>query len=110
MKPPTYQKEVQKFIAVINYYRDAWSRRSHTLAPLTRLASIKRKLKWTEVKQDGFEEIKRILACNTLLTYPYFNETFKIYTDASMFQLGAVISQKGKPIAFYSRKLTYSQQ
>ena len=32
---------------------------------------------------------------DTLLTYPGFNETFKIHTDASAFQLGAVISQKG---------------
>ena len=43
MNPPTSQKEVRKFIDVINYYRDMWPRRSHMLAPLTRLASIKRK-------------------------------------------------------------------
>ena len=43
-------------------------------------------------------------------TYPDFNETFKIHTDASAFQLGAVIIQKGKPIAFYGRKLTNDQQ
>ena len=45
-----------------------------------------------------------------LSTYPDFNETFKIHTDASAFQLGAVIIQKGKPIAFYGRKLTNDQQ
>ena len=47
---------------------------------------------------------------NSLLTYPDFNENFKIYTNASDFKLGAVILQKGKPIAFYSRKRTESQQ
>ena len=46
---------------------------------------------------------------DTLLTYTDFNDTFKIHTDASNFQLGAVIIQKGKPIAFHSRKLTESQ-
>ena len=45
-----------------------------------------------------------------LLIYLDFNENFKIYTDASDFKLGAVILQKGKPIAFYSRKRTESQQ
>ena len=50
------------------------------------------------------------MACNNLLTYLYFNKTFKIHTDASVFQLGAVISPKEKPISFYSRKLTYAQQ
>ena len=58
-------------------------RQSHTLAPLTKLTSIKRNLKWTEVKQDAFDKIKRIVAHDILLTYPDFCETFKIYTNAS---------------------------
>ena len=39
-----------------------------------------------------------------------FNKAFKIRTDTSNFQLGEVISQKGKPITSYSRKMTDSQQ
>ena len=50
------------------------------------------------------------MAPDNLLTYPDFNETFKIHTDTRVFQLGAVISQKGKPISFYSRKLTGNQK
>ena len=46
---------------------------------------------------------------DTLLTYPYFNEIFKIHNDTRALQLGAVISQKIKPITFYSRKLTDAQ-
>ena len=46
----------------------------------------------------------------TLLTYTDFNENFKIYTNTSDLKLGAVIFRKGKPIAFYSRKRTESQQ
>ena len=42
----------------------------------------------------------------TLLAYPDFSQTFEIHTDASKVQLGSVIAQKDKPIAFYSRKLT----
>ena len=45
-----------------------------------------------------------------MLTYPDFNKPFDIHTDASDFQLGAVISQEGKPIAFYSRKLNQAQR
>ena len=107
--PPTSRKEVRKFIGVINYYHNIWPRQSHTLAPLTKLTYINRKFKWTKFEQDAFEKIKRIMAHNTLLTYPDFNETFKIHTNASAFQLGAVISQKGKPIDFHSRKLTDAQ-
>jgi hypothetical protein len=35
---------------------------------------------------------------------------FEIYTDASSTQLGAVITQDNRPIAFFSRKLSKTQQ
>ena len=44
-----------------------------------------------------------------MLAYPNFDEVFDIHTDASHTQLGMVISQKGAPIAFYSRKLNPAQ-
>ena len=87
-----------------------WPRRSHTLAPLTRSMSIKRNFLWTHVKHNAFKKIKQIVECDTLLTYQDFNEAFKIHTDTSAFQLGAVVIQKGKPIDFYSIKLTDDQQ
>ena len=61
-------------------------------------------------KQDAFDKIKRIMACDTLLTYLDFNETFKIHTNSSTIQLGVFIIQKCKPIAFYSIKPTYAQK
>ena len=44
--------------------------------------------------------MKKVICRETLLSYPDFNEPFEIYTDASNYQLGAVIMQKGKPLAF----------
>ena len=69
-----------------------WERRSHMLALLTKITSIEVKFRWTKIEQDTFNKIKLIVARNTLLAYPYFNEDFKIHTDARKFQLGAVIS------------------
>ena len=43
------------------------------------------------------------------MAYPEYSEVFKIYTDASSKQLGAVITQKNRPIAFFSRKLSVAQ-
>ena len=57
-----------------------------------------------------FDEIKQIVTRDILLIYPDFNERFGIHTNASEFQLGAVIIQKGKPIAFYGLKLIKPQQ
>ena len=107
---PKNRKELRRFIGLVNYYRDMWVRRSHVLAPLTDLTSTKAKFKWTDVHQQAFEQIKKIISREVLLTYPNFSEPFHIHTDASDFQLGGVIAQQGKPIAFYSRKLNRAQR
>ena len=73
------------------------------LAPLTNITSSKVRFKCTKIKQDAFDKIKRIVARDTLLDYPDFNEEFKIHTNASNLQLRAFISKKGKHIAFYGK-------
>ena len=45
-----------------------------------------------------------------LLAYPDFNAPFEIHTDASKLYIGAVISQKGKTVAFYSWNMNSAQQ
>ena len=110
LEPPKTRKDVRRFIGMINFYRDMWRKRSELLAPLTRLTSKDVKFAWTEVEQKAFEGIKRVLARETLMAYPQFDLPFVIHTDASDTQLGAVISQEKKPIAFYSRKMSPTQK
>ena len=50
------------------------------------------------------------MAKETILKYPNFNEVFEIHITGSGRQLGAVILQNGKPLAFYSRKLSSAQR
>ena len=45
-----------------------------------------------------------------LLAYPNYSKVFEIYTDASTRQLGAVITQNGRILAFFSRKFSVTQQ
>ena len=77
-----------------------WYKRSNLLHNLTVLTSNKVKFKWTDVEQKEFVEMKHIVASNTLLIYPNLHKFFDIHMYASDFQLGAVISQYGKPISF----------
>ena len=106
MTPPKTIKQVHVFLGLLKLYRDMWAKRSHLLQPLTALMSTKVTFKWTDVEQNAFDKIKGIVAGDTLLLYSCFNKRFYIRRDTSDFQLGAVISQYGKPIAFYIRKLT----
>jgi hypothetical protein len=87
-----------------------WKRRSDLLAPLTALCSPAAKWQWTDVEQKAFDLIKTAISKDVLLSYPDFSAPFDIFTDASKLQLGSVISQGGRPVAFYSRKLNPAQQ
>jgi hypothetical protein len=73
---PKTRKHLRSFIGLVNYYRDMWGKRSETLAPLTALTSAKLKWKWTELEQNAFETMKRIMARETILAYPNFDKPF----------------------------------
>jgi hypothetical protein len=45
-------------------------------------------------------------AKDVVLAYLDYSKVFKIYTDASSKQLGAVITQDNRPIVFFSWKLS----
>ena len=106
---PKSIRDVRKFVGMVNYYRDMWIRQSDTLAPLTKLCSKSAKFIWKEEQEKAFNTMKKTLCRETILAYPDFSKPFDIHTDASHTQLGAVISQNKRPIAFYSRKLSDAQ-
>jgi hypothetical protein len=115
-------RELKHFLGMVQYYRDLWARQSNVLAPLTSLVgecgqtkSAKAKgtkkvpWHWDEVHQRAFNHVKATIVKDVVLAYPDYSKVFKIYTDASSKQLGAVITQDSSPIAFFSRKLSDTQ-
>ena len=108
---------------MVQYYRDLWGRRSEMLAPLTTLVgecghtkvtrakgTKKQPWHWTELHQEAFDNVKAAITKDVVLAYPDYTKVFEVYTDASSTQLGAVITQENRPIAFFSRKLSSTQQ
>ena len=110
LQAPKNVKQLRTFLGMVNYYRDMWRRRSHLLAPLSALLSKRKGFNWTTECQQNFEEIKRVISQEAMLAFPDFGKTFHIYTDASDYQLGGMIMQNDKPLAFYTRKLNDAQK
>jgi RNase H-like domain found in reverse transcriptase len=106
------RNQLRSFIGMVNFYQDMWGSDDPiiVLAPLAALTSKTAKWNWTKEHQKAFDTMKKIIAKEVLLAYPDFNDEFVIHTDASHTQLGAVISQKGKPIAFYSSQKLKPEQ
>jgi hypothetical protein len=107
---------------MVQYYREIWTKRSEMLAPLSDIVgecgetktTPKNKVKkkpwhWDSIHQEAFDNVKKTIAKEVVLVYPDFTKPFDIYTGASTKQLGAVITQDNKPIAFFSWKLSGAQ-
>ena len=71
--------------------------------------TTKKKWYWTQIYQDAFHLVKRTLAEEVILAYPTYVEVFEIYTGASQRQLGAIIVQDNRLLAFFSCKLNDPQ-
>jgi hypothetical protein len=100
-----------------------WARHGEMLAPLTdlvgecgeikttRMNKTKKKSWWWDlIHQQAFDNVKAAMAKETVLAYLDFLKPFEIYTDDSSTQLGAMITQDNRPIAFFSRKHSKMQQ
>jgi hypothetical protein len=59
--------------------------------------------------QQEFNNVKATIAKEVVLAYLDFMKPFEMYTDAPTMQLGVVITQGNRPIAFFSRKLLKAQ-
>ena len=109
IKPPKNKKCLRQFIGMINYYKELFKKRNDILKPLTDMQGNNATFKWDEKANKSFIAAKAMITKATMLAFPDFTKPFDLHTDSSDYQLGGVLSQDDKPIAFFSRKLNAAQ-
>ena len=112
---PTTIKSLQEFIGMVTYYHRFLPGIAKILAPLHgALQGKKRKLEWTDSMTKAFQDTKARISSAVLLSFPSKNTDLQLLTDASDHAIGAALQQvtaRGPaPIAFYSRKLSPTEQ
>jgi hypothetical protein len=60
---------------------------------------------WSKKCEESFQELKRRITTALVLTLPSGTKGFVVYSDASGKELGCVLMQHGKVIAYASRQL-----
>nr|GEX07294.1 hypothetical protein [Tanacetum cinerariifolium] len=102
---PRTPSKVRSYLGLAGYYCRFIKNFSKIAKPLTVLTQKSKTCDWGEEQENAFQTLKDKL-CNALvLALPDGLEYFVVYCDASCLGLGCVLMQRGKVIAYASRKL-----
>ncbi|KAL7297542.1 hypothetical protein TKK_0009902 [Trichogramma kaykai] len=108
---PKTQKEIKAFLGLSGYYRKCIKDYAKITKPLT---NALRKGEAINIKEtnyiEAFNKCKELITNAPILQYPDFDKKFHITSDASNVAVGAVLSQEGHPISFFSRTLNSAEQ
>jgi hypothetical protein len=97
---------VRSFLGLAGFYRLFVKDFSTIAALLNTLTKKGVPFSWGTTQENAFTMLKDKLTHAPLLQLPDFNKTFELECDASGIDLGGVLLQDGKPVAYFSEKLS----
>nr|AAX96591.1 retrotransposon protein, putative, Ty3-gypsy sub-class [Oryza sativa Japonica Group]ABA93201.1 retrotransposon protein, putative, Ty3-gypsy subclass [Oryza sativa Japonica Group] len=103
---PKTVSQVRSFLGLAGFYRRFVQDFSTITAPLNALTKKGVPFTWGTSQENAFHMLKDKLTHAPLLQLPDFNKTFELECDASGIGLGGVLLQEGKPVAYFSEKLS----
>jgi hypothetical protein len=102
--------EIQSFLGLASYYMRFIEEFSKIARPMTTLLQKDKKFEWANACERSFYELKRRLTTAPVLVLPDIHKDFTIYCDASRQDLGCVLMQEGRVVAYAFRQLNTHEQ
>ena len=109
---PETVRQVRTFLGMASYYRSFVQDFSKRALPLTTLTKKNVTFNWGVDEDKAFQDLKKILTEEPVLTLPDFSKPFVLMTDGSSSGLGAILGQqfegekKERVIGYASRRTT----
>ena len=99
------------FHGLASFYKKFIKNFGYVCSAMTKtMREDKMEFKWTHGADNSFETLKQKVAELPVLALPNFNKVFQVECDASGSAIGAILSQEGKPVAFFSENLNDSKR
>ena len=137
-KRPTSVVEIQSFLGLASYYRrfiknfadiahplieltkkkkdkdNQNSKTKHQASKISKPVVASESFEWGDAEQEAFERLRECLITPPIVAFPDFEKEFLIFTDASNYGIGAVLSQiqddKEVVISYSSRHLNAAER
>ena len=77
---------------------------------MTRLTWNEVKFEWNDLCEKAYQELKRRLTSAPIMRVPERGQRYTVYCDVSKAELGCVLMQSGKVVAYGSRQLKNHEQ